>query len=188
MRKRRVTTDAGTPSSGPARQQRSASSTSLIPNPVERTQAAGIEQAVPAARAMHAPGTGPTSTYEEGDELSHTIDSVLAATVLPRGDRRGRRRQHRRQGRAIMAHVRKRRAPGGPWHRRCRNRGAAVSTEPNVVFLDAHCTVQGGWLEPMLDVLKRDPNALVGSAMRDARDPRFIGVRGQLVNALARLE
>ena len=123
------------------------------------------------------------SSYEEGPALADTVEAVLAGTVTPReivvvddGSTDG--------------------SCDGPWpapvrvvrqpHRGiapARNRGASVATQPSLVFLDAHCTVDAGWLGPLLDVLDRCPDGLAGPAVRDAGEPRFVGVGAELVDA-----
>jgi glycosyltransferase involved in cell wall biosynthesis len=134
--------------------------------------------------------TGPVSvvisSYEEGHALSDTIDAVLAATVTPREV-------------VIVDDGSTDGSCGGPWpaavrvvrqsHQGiapARNRGASVATQPNLVFLDAHCTVEPGWLGPLLGVLERSADALAGPAVRDADEPRFVGVGAQLVDAQLR--
>jgi glycosyltransferase involved in cell wall biosynthesis len=65
-----------------------------------------------------------------------------------------------------------------------RNRGALAATQPFLVFLDAHCTVESGWLDPLLDGLRRHPGALVGAAVRDVAEPRFVGCGAEIVDEL----
>jgi len=39
--------------------------------------------------------------------------------------------------------------------------GARLATAPVIIFLDAHVEVNVGWLEPLLDQLKRDRNQVI---------------------------
>lgn len=57
-----------------------------------------------------------------------------------------------------------------------RNAGAAVARGEVLVFLDSHCFVPEGWLDPLLEALHSDPAAaLVGPAYADIREPRLVG-------------
>lgn len=124
------------------------------------------------------------STFEEGEALAETVASVSSADPAPReivivddGSTDGSayhawpppvtliRQDH--QGIAAA-----------------RNRGARGATQPVVVFLDAHCTVDGRWLEPLRETLAAHPDALVGPAIRDADDPRYVGCGAELVDPL----
>ena len=40
-------------------------------------------------------------------------------------------------------------------------KGARISTAPILFFLDAHAEVNAGWLEPLLDELKRNPRQII---------------------------
>ncbi|KAJ1364036.1 Polypeptide N-acetylgalactosaminyltransferase 5 [Parelaphostrongylus tenuis] len=44
---------------------------------------------------------------------------------------------------------------------RARLRGAAVSVGKVLTYLDSHCECMKGWLEPLLDRIKRDPTTVV---------------------------
>jgi GT2 family glycosyltransferase len=126
------------------------------------------------------------SSYEEGQALGETIEAVLAAESTPRDV-------------VVVDDGSTDGSCDGPWpapvrvvrqsHQGiapARTRGASAATQPNLVFLDAHCTVEAGWLRPLLDVLGRFPDALVGPAVRDADEPRFVGVGAQLIDAQLR--
>lgn len=124
------------------------------------------------------------STRQEGDALTRTVRSVSAADPAPReivvvddGSTDG------STGRAWPGHVtvvRQEHAGIAP----ARNRGAGVAQQPILVFLDAHCLVEPGWLEPLLAALTEHPEAVVGPAVRDAADPRYLGCGANLVDAL----
>ncbi|KAH8294953.1 hypothetical protein KR018_004724, partial [Drosophila ironensis] len=51
-----------------------------------------------------------------------------------------------------------------------RNRGASVASGHYVLFLDSHCEVNVGWLEPLLDRLAQNPRLAV-SPLLDPIDP-----------------
>jgi GT2 family glycosyltransferase len=126
------------------------------------------------------------SSYEEGRALGDTIGAVLAATVTPRevlvvddGSTDGSCHRPWPAPVRVLRQAHRGIAPA-------RNRGAAAATQPNLVFLDAHCAVDAGWLGPLIDALERFPDGLVGPAVRDADEPRFVGLGAQLVDAQLR--
>ncbi|MFG2910270.1 glycosyltransferase family 2 protein [Kitasatospora sp. NPDC048286] len=122
--------------------------------------------------------------YQEGDRVAETIRSVASASVRPRQ----------------LVLVDDGSTDGGcertwpPWVRTlrgdhvgvaaARNRGAQAADQPVLVFLDAHCAVDDRWLTPLVTALDRTPDALVGPAVRDASDSRFVGCGAELVDAL----
>lgn len=124
------------------------------------------------------------SAYQEGDRVAETIRSVASAAVRPRQ----------------LVLVDDGSTDGScerdwpPWVRTlrgdhvgvagARNRGARAADQPVLVFLDAHCVVDEGWLTPLVAALDRVPDALVGPAVRDASDSRFVGCGAELVDAL----
>src|SRR5262249_10248205 len=65
-----------------------------------------------------------------------------------------------------------------------RNAGAKAAAKPILVILDAHCTVDCRWLQPLCDTLAQHPTALVGPAIADACKPRFVGCGATIVNPL----
>jgi GT2 family glycosyltransferase len=65
-----------------------------------------------------------------------------------------------------------------------RNAGARAATQPALVFLDAHCAVDPGWLPPLLERLDETPDALLGPAVGDARAPGYVGSGAQIVDRL----
>ncbi|CAG9532701.1 unnamed protein product [Cercopithifilaria johnstoni] len=44
---------------------------------------------------------------------------------------------------------------------RARIRGAAISKSPVITYLDSHCECVEGWMEPLLDRIKKDPKTVV---------------------------
>ncbi len=138
--------------------------------------------------SMPLPVTVVISTYEEGEALAATVASLLAAQWLPAeivivddGSTDG------STGRSTAgdwpAPVRVLRRPHegiAP----ARNAGARSATQPALVFLDAHCDVDGGWLPPLLDAIDRHPDALAGPAVHDRREPALAGCGARLVDPL----
>ena len=123
------------------------------------------------------------SSFQEGDALAGTIASVEGAAVTPReiiivddGSSDG---SCERDWPFHVRVVRQEHVGVAA----ARNRGTRDATQPVVVFLDAHCTVDSFWLKPLLDALDHAPDALVGPAVRDARHPCFIGCGGEIVDA-----
>ncbi|XP_016982143.1 putative polypeptide N-acetylgalactosaminyltransferase 13 isoform X2 [Drosophila rhopaloa] len=57
-----------------------------------------------------------------------------------------------------------------------RNRGALLASGHHVLFLDSHCEVNEGWLEPLLERLAQDPNLAV-SPILDPIDPKTLSYR-----------
>ena len=130
------------------------------------------------------PVTVVIATYQEGAALAATVQSVLAADPRPAqllivddGSTDGSTlvdwpaavRVLRREHHGIAA---------------ARNTGALAATQPVLVFLDAHCEVDGAWLPPLLRAIDRHPDAIAGPSMHDARDPRHVGCGARLVDPL----
>ncbi|KHJ86808.1 glycosyltransferase, group 2 family protein, partial [Oesophagostomum dentatum] len=44
---------------------------------------------------------------------------------------------------------------------RARLRGAAIATGKVLTYLDSHCECMEGWIQPLLDRIKRDPTTVV---------------------------
>lgn len=134
--------------------------------------------------SLSAPVSVVISSFQEGAALAETVSSVSRANPVPReivivddGSTDGSTERAwplrvtvvRQQHIGIAA---------------ARNRGACEATQPTLVFLDAHCTVDDLWLEPILHALTEDPDALVGPAVRDADHPRYVGCGAQIVDTL----
>lgn len=56
---------------------------------------------------------------------------------------------------------------------RARNAGAAVATGEVIVFLDGHCHVPKGWLDPLVAAFDDPAVGLAGPAFSSIRDPRI---------------
>ncbi len=124
------------------------------------------------------------SSYQEGEALARTVASVSAARPRPAeivivddGSTDG------SADRPWPAHVVLIRLPH-TGIAAARNAGAHAAGQPALVFLDAHCTVDAGWLDPLLHTLARHPTALLGAAVRDEADPDRTGCGAQIVDAL----
>ena len=124
------------------------------------------------------------STFEEGPELRATVESVLAAELIPREI-------------ILVDDGSTDRSCDGGWPARvslirqphtgialARNAGARAATQPALIFLDAHCAVDRRWLRPLIDRLDKAPDALLGPAVLDARDPGYVGSGAQIVDPL----
>ena len=124
------------------------------------------------------------SSYDEGVSLSETVASLLDAHVRPLeivivddGSSDG---SCERTWQSPVRLIRQDHLGIAP----ARNLGALEATQPVIVFLDAHCSVDENWLEPLVDTLQQTPTALVGPAVRDERDRRFVGCGAELIDAL----
>ncbi|MEO3808625.1 glycosyltransferase [Sphaerisporangium sp. B11E5] len=131
-----------------------------------------------------APASVVIPTYQEGDDLAATVRSVSAADPRPReiivvddGSTDG---STDREWPDHVTIVRRPHSGVAP----ARNHGARVASQPALVFLDAHCSVVDGWLDPLLDALDEEPQAIAGPAVRDAGDPGHVGCGAQIVDPL----
>ncbi|MEU6666025.1 glycosyltransferase [Streptomyces sp. NPDC046727] len=124
------------------------------------------------------------SAFQEGDSVAQTVASVQGAAVRPReivlvddGSTDGSCDRDWPPGVRVLHqdHV---------GIAAARNLGARSARQPVVVFLDAHCAVDDQWLAPLVAVLDREPDALVGPAVRDHADPRFVGCGAEIVDPL----
>jgi glycosyltransferase involved in cell wall biosynthesis len=147
---------------------------------IGRAPPPGNAQAVSAP----APVSVVISTFEEGEALATTVASLVEADDVPRevvivddGSTDG---STARSWPACVRVVRQEHIGIAA----ARNRGAQIATQPTVVFLDAHCTVDGRWLQPLLRALEQAPQALVGPAVRDAADRRYVGCGAEIVDPM----
>jgi GT2 family glycosyltransferase len=62
-----------------------------------------------------------------------------------------------------------------------RNLGASIARQPFIVFLDGHCCVQSGWLSSLMDVLEKRTHTVACPAIRDGREPHYVGCGATLV-------
>lgn len=134
--------------------------------------------------SLPAPVSVLVSSFNEGDRLAATVRSLVEARTVPceivvvddgSTDRPGDRqwpeqvRVLRQDHRGIAS---------------ARNLAARQATQPIVIFLDAHCTVDPSWITPLVDALDASPDAIVGPAVRDGRDTHFAGCGATVVDPL----
>lgn len=139
--------------------------------------------------ADKAPVTVVISVLNEGLRLRETISSVAAARVKPAeivvvddGSSDGCTDAIEVRG-AVAPRVRIfRRTHEGI--ARARNFGASVAAEPLLVFLDAHCTVDLDWLEPLVDKIYHCPNSIAIPTLASIKRPGHRGCGARLVNDL----
>jgi glycosyltransferase involved in cell wall biosynthesis len=136
----------------------------------------------PGGGAVTAPVSVVISSYQEGGALARTVAAVSDARPRPAqiviaddGSSDG------STDHPWPAHVTVLRRPH-TGIAAARNAGARAATQPALVFLDAHCTVDDGWLDPLLRTLDTHPSAVLGPAVRDADYPSYAGCGAQIVD------
>jgi glycosyltransferase involved in cell wall biosynthesis len=124
------------------------------------------------------------SSFEEGEQIAETIKSLLAGSYIPieiiivdDGSTDG---SCARDWPPTVRVLRQQHSGIA----RARNVGADHASQPFLVFLDAHCMVASNWLEPLLHVLERVPEAMLGPAVRDERQPLYVGCGAEIVDSV----
>lgn len=56
---------------------------------------------------------------------------------------------------------------------RSRSRGVEISQAETVLFLDSHCEVEPGWLEPLLERVQLNPRAIVSPVIENINFETF---------------
>jgi glycosyltransferase involved in cell wall biosynthesis len=67
---------------------------------------------------------------------------------------------------------------------RARDFGASVSTEPLLIFLDAHCSVDARWLEPLVEKIGYNANSIAVPSIANTGRPSDRGCGARLINDL----
>jgi polypeptide N-acetylgalactosaminyltransferase len=115
-------------------------------------------------------------TLNEGANLVDTVRYVLSnsgpelleVVVADDGSEDGSAEAVRTEFAGSPVHV----VPGGGGVARSRNAGAREAAGDVLVFLDGHCFVPEGWLQPLTAALQEDGAGLAGPAFTSIRDPR----------------
>jgi glycosyltransferase involved in cell wall biosynthesis len=129
------------------------------------------------------------SVLNEGDRLVDTVESILAARAVPReiivvddgstdGCSDALLGQRWRDGGVRV--FRRDHAGIAP----ARNFGAIAACERVLVFLDAHCSVDATWLDPLLEILDRDQSAIAVPTIASTTAPDERGCGARIVNDL----
>ncbi len=139
--------------------------------------------------ADHAPVSLILSVLNEGDRLRRTIDSVVSAELWPAeivvvddGSTDGcadRLEPAARRGPPVRVFHRPHEGIAG-----ARAYGACVATEQVLVFLDAHCDADPGWLEPLVELIQRCPDAIAVPTVANTARPADRGCGARVVNDL----
>jgi GT2 family glycosyltransferase len=123
----------------------------------------------------------------EGKALIETINSIETAADLPReivvvddGSTDGCCEELRdgsyKRSMDIVLVTQKRCGVAG-----ARNVGASIARQPFIVFLDAHCCVQSGWLSNLMNVIEKRDHSVACPAIRDRSEPHYVGCGATLV-------
>jgi glycosyltransferase involved in cell wall biosynthesis len=129
------------------------------------------------------------SVLDEGDRLRETVESVFNAGHIPReivivddGSTDGCADALDAplwRGRGVRVFRRDHIGIAG-----ARNFGASEAREPVLIFLDAHCTVDPGWLEPLLTLVGSDDSRIAVPVIASSLRPRDRGCGARIVNNL----
>jgi GT2 family glycosyltransferase len=128
------------------------------------------------------------SALNEGDRLRQTVESVITAHTTPReivvvDDGSTDNCADAFRGVAFRDRVQVfRRDHVGIAG--ARNFGASEAREPALVFLDAHCAVDPGWLEPLLAVIREDDSRIGVPVVASSGSSRDRGCGARIVNDL----
>lgn len=123
----------------------------------------------------------------EGKALIATIESIEATADLPReivivddGSTDGcceiLRDRGLKRNMNIIVSKQKRCGVAG-----ARNIGASIARQPFIVFLDAHCCVQSGWVSNLINVLEKRHHSVACPAILDSCKPAYAGCGATLV-------
>ncbi len=132
------------------------------------------------------------STLDEGPELYETVLSVFAGSVVPAqtivvddggtDDSCAIFQQAEWRARGVVVHRIRRSGVAA-----ARNAGAALSVEPFLVFLDAHCRLEPDCLAQLSSSLSARPESVFAPAIRDAESDYGYGCGARLIDAALRI-
>lgn len=144
---------------------------------------------------QHARATGLSliiSTLDEGPELYETVLSVFAGSVVPAqtiivddggtDDSCAILQQPEWCARGVVVHRIRRSGIAA-----ARNAGAALTANPNLLFLDAHCRLEPDCLAQLSSFLEARPASVLAPAIRDIDGADDYGCGARLIDAALRI-